>query len=443
MAALSRRGSTSKIPAILLGMLSYVALAVSGCLKLNADYQAIEQAQSKDPASSTTEQAIPPTQTTLDDDETSSASTAKDTSSTTEPDPNSSNDSTSSATDSGSSNTGTDTRTEYPVDTNDGVWTPFTVSLSSSATTPRLSGYAMQVFVAHDAIVASGGDPQGNDLAIVYVDQGIGKSLHRWRDPHTTWNDRETRLWFNTQENINPGQSQTGRYYLVRGSSVFKPKDDPNQIFLVHDDFQGGTVDTQRWQDIDEATGNSEIAATLDGISFRVSAPDAQVQRRSLVSLWNQTHSGVLAEARLRIPSSVNLNCSRMVPLAFETSSDNRIWHGLGFDPRRWRRAVYSSVRDEVEFNTMTDTLPDENASWHRYAITWHENKAGIWRDGRLIDWINSLTQGVSRPSERPIRLRLSSQARGGGCVGATQSEVEFDWIWLRTYADPEPKAAF
>lgn len=300
----------------------------------------------------------------------------------------------------------------------------------------------MQLFFAHNVIVSQGADPQGKDLAIVYVEDGVGRSLNRWRDPQNPWNHTQTRLWFNLQRPLNPGEVQTGYYYLVRDSSVFNAKNDPNQIFFVYDNFQNGSFEAQDWQDVNEAAGNSNIVSTTDGISLQVSATGTGELRRSLLSTWNQRHSGVLVEARYRIPTSVNQSCNRMIPMAFETSSDNRVWHGMGMDNRRWRRTAYSGSLDQVQFNNITDSLPNEDGNWHRYAITWHDNKAGIWRDGELIDWVNSLNQGVNRPSQAPIRVRLAAQSRSGGCSGSPDSQIEFDWVWLRAYYDPEPKSS-
>lgn len=420
-----------------MGATGSLTLLLSSCIKINSDYDSQWQEAPTSAAQSadeTTEQVVitttqaetpssvqPPNHTSsTDSEETSSTSTASTPDSTT-----------------------TSTATEFPVDTNNGEWTPFKVTLASESPTTLPSGYSLQLPVVHDKIVSSGGDAEGKDLAIVYVQDSVGRSLDRWRDPKWAWNSPETRLWFNLQRPIGPGETQTGYYYLVRGSSVFKAKEDPNQIFLAYDDFQDGNFRAQDWRDVNEASGNSEIVATADGIALRVSATGSEVQRRSLVSTWNQAHSGVLAEARYRIPSSANEPCNRLIPMSFETSSDNRAWQGMGLDNRRWRRTAFSSSSSEVQFHGITDTLPDEDDNWHRYAITWHEDKAGIWRDGQLIDWVNRLDQGVVRPSEQPIHLRLATQARSYGCMGTVNSQIEFDWVWLRTYSNPEPKSGF
>lgn len=440
------RGTSSLHPALRWSALGLGSLLLCGCLKINADYN-VQAHNAASPETPSLAQSTQPAATAIDQDSTTTQPTAPPPAST-----NTTTDATSTEvseelpgteTSSASAATTSDTATEFPVDTNDGVWTPFRVTLAGSASAPLPVGYAMQVFVDHDAIVNNGGDPGGADLALVYVQGGIGRSLHRWRDPQNPWNHQETRLWFNLQQPLNPGDNQTDTYYLVRGSSVFSPKEDPNQIFLAYDDFQGGSFKAQTWQDVDDAVGSSEIVSTTDGLSIQVSSQGTEQQRRSLVSIWNQFYFGVLAETRYRIPSSVDESCNRMVPVAFETSSDNRVRHGIGLNLRRWRRAAYSNNSGEVEFKNITDSLPNEDGNWHRYAITWHDDKAGIWRDGQLIDWVNALNQGVNRPSQQAIRLRLAAQAEPGGCTGTSMSQIEFDWVWLRPYSNPEPQSFF
>lgn len=438
------RGPSSSHSALLVGISGSLAMLISSCLKVNTDYDFDSQAsppiaestrdQSTEPVG--TDQVSTPTETTTQAPSSTSTGEESSTSLTA--------NSSDTATSSNSSSTSSDTASEFPVDTNDGVWTPIKFTLDARASAPAPVGYSMQAWVAHDAIVSQGGDPEGKDLALVYVQGGVGRNLDRWRDPTSTWNHSQTRLWFKSQQALKPGEEQNDVYYLVRGSSVFKPKDDPQQIFLLYDNFKSGSFRPQAWQDVNEAVGNSSIVSTADGISLEVSAPGSQQQRRSLRSLWSQPLPGILAETRYRIPTSVNQPCNHMVPLAFESSSDNRVWQGLGLDSRQWKRAVYTSgSQSELQFNNISNAAPAENGAWHRYALTWFDNKAEIWRDGVLIDLVENLSQGVSRPSQQAIQLRLAAHAQPGGCTGASRSQIEFDWIWLRSYAEYEPRSSF
>lgn len=431
------RGRPSLHGTLFFGVSGCSALLVSGCLKINADYdfQSLDTATRAD---STLEQSAQPVTT----NQTTDATTTLLPSSTNDASTTASTEDSDTRTTSVSNSTSSATSSEFPVDTNDGEWTPFTISLGPEATRPTPVGYSMQVWVDHSKIVSKGGDPEGKDLAIVYVQGGVGRSLNRWRDPSRPWNHEQTRLWIRSQQPLNPGESQSNVYYLVRGSSVFKPKDDPNQIFLIYDDFQGGSFRSQDWQDLD-AAGSSNIVGTSDGISLEVSAPGSQDQRRSLLSVWSQPQTGLLAETRYRVPASVNQPCNHMIPLAFETSSNSRVRQGLGLDFRQWKRALYSTSQDKLVFNNISNAPSNEDGNWHRYALTWLDDKAGIWRDGARIDWVENLNQWVNRPSEEAIQLRLAAHAQSGGCAGEKRSQIEFDWVWLRSYSIPEPQSSF
>lgn len=411
-----------------------VFLPSSACLKLNPDYQLKAELQTlkPPPASLTSSEASSSTEENGMSD-TNSGSASEDSSRT------SSSGSTSSETAITSGSTGSTGPERLDVDFKDGVWTEIEVE-HTNTTTPLEKGYALHLFFDHGQMVATqSARVDGEDLALVYVEGSQGYVLDRWIDPSSKWNEHRTMIWFPAQEKILPGQSVKGKYYLAMNSSVFGVAQDPKKIFPVYDTFAEGNIDADVWNDIDGAEGNSHISAIAEGISLSAGSSESSTKFRKLQSRWSGRYDGVSAEMRFRIPATVNQTCNRVVPMAFESESDQQVHFGIGLDTRDWKQVTSAGSPGQEQLLDLL-AMRNEDGGWHRFALTWSGSKLGIWRDAAKVFDGSSSNRTVNAPDHTTLNFTISARAMPGTCSGSIRSTIDIDWVWLRHYEYPEPK---
>lgn len=457
-----RSNSQSKSCALWL-VLTGMLCCMASCLKLNPDHDFFQRSQdannpdAPDPSSTiddlenpsnavnTSSEQGPESPTDLPDAEISSSS------SSTTGSPQDSTSSQSSTTDptntTSISGTTDSTGTYLPpfpppnpidIDFSDGTWRELEVSLSSAASTTADTGYSMQLYFDHSNFVQNGANANGDDLAVVFVENAKGYAIDRILDPGYRWNHTATRIWFPLQQPLAPGQSVGGKYYLVYGSTQFTAQSSAERVFLTYDDFQNAQLDANKWTIEQQGLGTSNVAFDSVGVQLSAESSSEALEAASLKSRWNGSFNGILAEVRLRFPNSVNQSCNQMMPLAFETSADNRVAHGLSLRAGDWLHTYASPNASNLEYwlvSSLTHT-----ADWSRYAIGWYETTHRAWRD--TTEHVNRSSQSLStpRPDTQNLHLRLQSGAGIGSCVGSSASRVDIDWVWVRRFQLPEPQ---
>lgn len=413
-------------------------LSWSGCIKPNADYDLIKRtqptsAQDLDGSSETgeNESELSPTS-----GQSTTAQEPKNTSTTdtTQSSTPSQNPTNSTSTSGDTTSTASAPPTPIDIDFDDGTWRELEISLSSSATKPAKVGYSMQLYFDHSSFVRSGADANGHDLAVVFHENGRGYAIDRFLDPGYLWNHTATRIWFPLQQPVSPGQTVGGTYYLVTGSSQFPALSSPDRVFLLHDDFQGSQIDPNKWAIESQGVGNA--SETLESFGARLSAASssADLESKSLRSLWSGSIEGILAELRLRFPNAVNEACNQLMPMAFETSSDNRVQHGLSLRAGDWLH-TYSLPNQPVPQYWLVSGIT-HNANWNRYSIGWNGLNQRAWLN--TIEQLNRASE--TRPDEQTLHLRVQTGAGIGNCSGTRASVMDIDWIWLRRFTLPEPQ---
>lgn len=426
-------------------LLGPVALSVglSGCLKLNPDHDVFRR--SKESSSSDAPVNIQDPQT-----ETSSTEEAPDPNTSSESPQNTTNSTTtttgtetSSASISQSTSTSSDTTSSAPptpidVDRNDGTWRELELSLSDSATQSAPIGYSMQLYFDHSNLVQAGANSEGDDLAVVFVQGDQGYVIDRMLDPGYRWNHTATRIWFPLQQPLAPGQRSSGEYFLVIGSSQFSPKGSPDGVFLQYDDFQPPQLDPAKWTIETQGLGSSSHSFDSEGLKLSASSSAASLEAISIKSRWSGRINGVLAELRLRFPNPVNAACNQLVPMAFETSSDNRIRHGLSLRGGDWLSTHTVQGTSTPQYFTAPGFT--HGPTWARYSIAWLDMRQHGWQD--TVEHLNrsSFSFPVATPDAENLHLRVQSGAGPGTCNAASASEIGIDWIWIRHYQQPEPQ---
>lgn len=319
-----------------------------------------------------------------------------------------------------------------------GQWKEIRISLegSSQAAEP---GYSTQILIDHAYLVRNGAASNGSDLAFVYVKNGEGYSIDRFLDPSSSWNHNQTRLWFPLQAPISVGTQVKGSYYLVFGPSQFKVNEDPNRVFLMFDHFASPTLDANKWTEHYEGAGSSGLEFRDFGLHLHASSSGVQNESRSILSTWHGQLDGVLAEFMMKMPNPLSLTCNVLRPMAFESTTDHRVRHGLGLNSGSWQHLQHNHAVDELDTKPLTSMRLERD--WTRYAISWRGNTQEAWMSS--IRQLSESTSGdpVPTPASRDLQLRIQTAAKPGLCTGDNSSELEVDWVWVRHFALPEPLA--
>lgn len=412
------------------------SVGLSGCLKINPDHDGFRGSEDSSSADALVNAPDPnASNTEAPPDLDSSTESPQGTSTTT--DAQTSSNSSAQGTSTSSDTTSSAPPTPIDVDQNDGTWRELELSLIDSATQSAPIGYSMQLYFDHSNLVQAGANPDGEDLAVVFVQGGKGYAIDRMLDPGYRWNHTATRIWFPLQQPLAPGQRSSGEYYLVIGSSQFSPKASPDGVFLQHDDFQPPQLDPGKWTLETHGLGSSSHSFDSEGLKLSAFSSSANLESISLKSRWSGRINGVLAELRLRFPNPVNAVCNQFVPMAFETSSDDRIRHGLSLRGGDWLSTHMREGQSEPQYVAAPGFT--HGTEWTRYSIAWLDVRQFGWQD--TTEHLNRSSQGfpVTTPDAENLHLRVQSGASPGACNAGSASEIGIDWIWIRHYQLPEP----
>lgn len=349
-----------------------------------------------------------------------------DTSSTATSSTSQSSSSSSSSFSSSSSSTTSD-----PIGNQDGTWRPIRLALDAGGSSAE-NGYSAQLHFNHAELIAQGAAAGGEDLAIVYVHNGQLRSIDRVLDPESSWGTSNTKIWFPLQDSLSPGAQVDTQYYLAVGSTRVTVQEDPNKVFLMYDNFDGGALDLTKWSEHTVGSANGRDSRSF-GITIHASSLTAETQARSIRSMWGARPEGVMAEARLRFPKDLNQSCNQLRPMAFENNS-NQVLVGMGIQSGSWQRLTQSQSQ------TPLSSIHVDQA-WSRYSLAWQDTTMQAWKGSQQAFQRSSAGDSVPRPNNTDLRFRIYTSAAAGSCLGNASSDIDIDWVWIRHYANPEPSA--
>lgn len=127
---------------------------------------------------------------------------------------------------------------------NDGWWNDnwlrrLPITLISDVDVPE--GTQVSVVVDHAAMLAAGlAQRSGDDLRIVTVD---GVELPRVLDDDSSFESATTRIWFRTSVSLTAGVESNDHLLYYGNATAGAPPADPDQVFELHDSFDGLAVD--------------------------------------------------------------------------------------------------------------------------------------------------------------------------------------------------------
>jgi hypothetical protein len=116
---------------------------------------------------------------------------------------------------------------------------PFTVTAGSQALGDT---YSIPITFDHASLVGAGlSVASGDDVRIGYR----GVSIDRVLDGESAWDTASTKLWFRAPSPLLSGASDPD--YAVCSGASGSPPANPDNVFLLFDDFSSPTLDTATW----------------------------------------------------------------------------------------------------------------------------------------------------------------------------------------------------
>lgn len=312
--------------------------------------------------------------------------------------------------------------------------------VNQSSSTSIDAGYAVSLEIDHAAFVMAGFRADGTDLAIVSNVGGVDSNVARTLDPSSAWGQGQTKLWFALPQAISAGQSTRNRYYLVLGDERFPGVDQPKQVFLAYDSFDGTTLDTTIWS-VSASTDAGSSGQDVANGQLRLwshgqgTGSYSQIQSKSA---WQMP--GVRLEAQIAARGGATAGapgCSRERILAAWSKIDNKV---RGAVTQTQTSLYFESIRDPStnQIHTIGGVTPDTNS--HRFVINWQDETQQLYRDQAHLG--NFTGPGTYRsPDSTSMLIGMSTSAFGGTCAGLV-SELVVDWILARPLTTPEPTAS-
>lgn len=398
--------------------------ASSGCLQLNADYSyPVEGQDPREESSSTSSENVNPS--TL-----ATAATATQEDSAPAQNPTSTGSGTSPNSQNNTSSTDSSSTSEEPSPSEPGPgsrWIPFTVRNPASNGSVQ-PGNSASLTLDHAALVAGGAQSNGDDLRIYTIRGGIKTQLHRVLDPESAWGRSDTKLWFNLDSALTESQTETGIYHLVLDANTNKPAQDPQQVFLVYDDFNSPNPELDGWT-VDQVGSFGSVDSEISGGQLRLSAQASSNETVRTILRSNRTISvsSLAMEASVSWDSGAPYGCTEETLLG--------LWSPATFDKRAvWNRRdndwyLAYERNGGSEFHDAVSASPVDG-NMRRHLAYWADGNVSLYTSQGFAGVVRPRLTSFLNPSDGPLLIGFGAGADGAIC--SNTSRLRVDWVLAR-----------
>lgn len=297
---------------------------------------------------------------------------------------------------------------------------PLTVTANGIAPSSGFVRYSLQtLFDARDAIDAGLVSASGSDLRVYFASDAGWVEVDRLVEPVDAGT---VRVWFPSQTDLSMGVAEN-RYSLFAG-----PFDGgaalarPNQVYLFHDDFEGGTLANWNIRRGPWVWTNDQAHGGTGSLKFPTETMDID-QFIEVTPALNE--ADVLLEAWWFTDNTADTNFSQCVRVQpgnatmlshYETTLENN----AGWTLARMNNGSWTEVASNAS--------PPMQSQWTRIGVSMRDRDMNVFRDGAriIVPAIQVLPGG---PTSGNIGFRKWS-------VGGS---VWLDDVILRRWSDPEP----
>lgn len=320
-------------------------------------------------------------------------------------------------------------------------WIPIAIQ-NQSGSFALESQTAVRVQFDHaDLVVNHAAANDGSNLRVM-VSDGVGeREIDRVLDPGSSWNHAQTQIWFSIDAEIPAGQTQERRYFLVIDPSSTSPKQDPTQIFLAYDEFNGSSLNLSIWASLESTDGPGTHSLQVSGgeLVLRASASGAFKRAQSVrsVSSWQLDAIAIDAAVRTDSSQSGGANCTREFLAGFWSPSPSTYVRSLLFyDSQSY---AYANHRDEAPYDFRVQTLGSSlwSSAHRRYSMRWRGPDVQLAVDGSTLGTMRPEFAAFTQPTNGPLIAGFEAVA-SGGCPGQ-ESHLAIDWVMVRKAGRSEP----
>lgn len=269
--------------------------------------------------------------------------------------------------------------------------------------------------------------------------QGVTQGLHRVLDPGSQWNQPNTRIWFSLNARVSANQNETDVYHLVVVPQASSVQEDPNQVFLLFDDFNAASLDTNRWRTGSAGGGGgSNHAELLNGeLVLRATASGANKRTQWVRSASDWTLKAIAIDTALRATGHANTqDCTQEYLSAFWDSFQNPATGAAWL--QKQQQLAFANDNDTLNLRYQTSNGSLGNMTRQRYSTRWIGTNIQLWRDGALLDTKQTQDTLFTTPDRTAVRAGFEAIGVGGSCTNV-ESSIFVDWVIVRkmSLADP------
>jgi hypothetical protein len=293
-----------------------------------------------------------------------------------------------------------------------------------AGTTALPTGYSVSFTVNHASLVAIGQSQiSGNDMRIVRWTGSGWTELNRVADPDTGWNLNNSRIWFQTQTQVNANTTEDNYYLYYGNAAAGAPPQNSSQVFLFYDDFSGASLDLTKWT----VVGNSPIVS-VGQMTMNVSDRIRSLGTFGTNTIWEsliqmpnnlpggsqatfhywQANNSAANNANQYLTSGTHVGFKAIAGSTIDSASPNQILS---------RNAV----------NSVVDIVPGNPTVLQRYAFARVGTTSATFFIGGTQ--VGTLTTEIPTGS---LPIQLFNAANG------SRTQV-YDWARVRAYRNPEP----
>jgi len=268
------------------------------------------------------------------------------------------------------------------------------------------TGYAVSLTFDHDALV-NGGESlaNGNDVRVVYWNGSGWTELDRVLDPESSWDSTTTKIWFETQAQINTGVTNDNYYLYYGDAAAGTPPQNATTVYThLYDDFEDGAIGAV-W------STNGTVTETGGILTVNGGARISNNSTFGVNTIWE-------ASARVATASPTNQNNL----LAANSTNNNNFGNYLRF--RADNTANDYAQLSTGASTTFTATTP---TAFQMYSFT--REPAGA---ARFLHNGNVVATYASGADTGSLRMFLRNEAN------SAQTQ-QYEWVRVRPYRNPEP----
>ncbi|MFQ5922424.1 MAG: hypothetical protein ACE5M4_06235, partial [Anaerolineales bacterium] len=309
---------------------------------------------------------------------------------------------------------------------------------AGSAAVP--TAYTVSVTFDHAALVSAGkSQADGDDIRITFWNGSGWVELDRFLDPGSSWNDANTRIWFQTQAAILASGSDANYDMYYGNPSAVNPPVNTANIFYFYDGFESGS--TSAWFGEVEGVGDT-FSVTATQVFNGSWAGEATVD--------NGTQAA--AENRFTAQNALHTTVWVYLPTGYSASTDLSVvqYYGGIWGTQQGSLSIEGTTRIPFIWNNVagqgyfSDTALSLD-TWHRLEMkieintdgacpTTCNGRAELWVDG--VQKVNESGRNTGSTAFEQNLVGIFWKSSGAETIHVDDS---FDRIWV----DPEPTLAF